>query len=322
MSRILYYAATIATILMASCTKNDNNENPVLPVYAAYTSMDDVYELLSVKGKSVTIDGTAGGTFYGNSGTRYLFEPNSFQKADGSAVTGIVQLETTEWLKKGDMIFSKMLPESDGESLFSGGELAVTAKYNGETIFLKPGKTFRANMPQGGVPEPGMIFFAGRSQTGNPNNNVNWRRTDSIPSRKIIYTPDTISIITDSIMICNADKYITGYESVDMNVTISAKDGSEIKTSTAIKSFAVYAGYNGMRPMDSNWGSSRTNDIIDARHVPVMPIYLTVFGLINNKFYGGILYVAAPNAGTHYSVVLEQVDAMAFRGQINVMTKK
>jgi len=138
--------------LVLSCSKSYND-------IAIYSSMDDVFSSLSVQSNVTTLDAAAGGTFYGASGTRYVFAPNSFQTASGATVTGKVQVTTSEYLQKGDMIFSKMLPISNNEPLLSGGEINVSASQNGQNIFMKPGTSFKANMPLTGSMPPGDCFF-------------------------------------------------------------------------------------------------------------------------------------------------------------------
>ena len=107
--------------------------------------MDEIFNMLSLQTKAATINADSGGVFYGNSGTRYIFKKSSFITAAGVNVSGNIQIVVNEILKKGDMIFSRVLPVSNGEPLFSGGEIYITASQTSQQIFLKPYYTFQAN---------------------------------------------------------------------------------------------------------------------------------------------------------------------------------
>ncbi len=101
-------------LVAGSCKKKEDTVSTSTSTFKTYGSMDEIFDALSLKPKVVSFDAAAGSSFYGNSGTRYIFQPNCFQDASGATVTGNVQVAATEWLKKGDMIFSGVLPISDG----------------------------------------------------------------------------------------------------------------------------------------------------------------------------------------------------------------
>src|ERR1700761_3187345 len=86
-------------VLVAACKKNDNsntNNNNSNTFTSARAAMNTVAPIA----KTVTIDAATGGSFYGNSGTRYTFPASAFISANGSLVTGNVQLQATEYLNK------------------------------------------------------------------------------------------------------------------------------------------------------------------------------------------------------------------------------
>jgi hypothetical protein len=313
--KLLSLSAIILLIaVVSSCSKKDDNNNTGAQSYGSYPSMDSVFNQLSVKSKFVTLDAVTGGSFYGNSGTRYVLQPNSFQDAAGVAVTGTVQIEVAEYLHKGDMIFSKVLPISVGEPLISGGELYINATQSGQNIYLKPGFTFKANVPQNKTPPSGLTFFRGQ-KVEDPINTVAWKSSDT-GYTDIIYNGngDTISIISDSLHWCNADKFLTAPNYQHFKVTI-ALTGTTITSSSAIKAYALYDNYNGLWPLGFG---SRTDNVYSEEHVPDVPVHFVVFGVVNSRFYGGVT-AATPKTGGNYTVTLTEVDPLAFKGQINAL---
>src|SRR4051812_42251522 len=127
MNRTILPALAIAALCIAACGKTYNpGPDPSGEPGGNYTMASAMAELM-VAPRTVTIDAGTGGTFNGNSGTRYSFPPNAFKTATGVIVTGNVAIQVSEYLKKSDMLFSGMLPISGGEPLLSGGEINVAA---------------------------------------------------------------------------------------------------------------------------------------------------------------------------------------------------
>ena len=303
----------------ASCKKNDNTVSS--PGYASYSSMNAIYDLLRNQPAYFTVNAATGGSFYGNSGTRYIFPANCFVDGTGANVTGNVQVAATEYLKKGDMIFSKMLPISGNEPLLSGGEISVTATQGGNKVFMKPGFTFRANIPQGGTAQQGMMLFLGRpvqdtAKIDTNINNVNWAFAIDTGHNGVTYIPsviDTISIISDSLRQCNADQFMTApnYQTFKVTVVVT---GATLSPTTEVKGFTLYDTFKGAWPLGCI--GSYANGVFTEQHVPNIPVHFAVYTLIDNKFYGGVL-AKTPVTGANYTVTLTQVDPVAFKGQLN-----
>lgn len=312
MKNTLLLSIALIALFAASCKKNDNNNTPA-PVYGTYSSIDTIFTMLAVPSKFVNIDAAAGGTFYGNSGTQYIFSPGCFIDGTGASVTGTVQMEVKELLLKGDMIFSKVLPVSGGDPLFSGGEVYAAATQSGQQLYLKPGYNFQANIPQGKTPLAGMSFFAGHI-VSDPANIVLWKPdADSVATGSVVYLGDTISIISDSLHWCNADQFITSPHYQTFTVTLSIT-GSPTVAPSSMLTYTLYDTYKGVWPM-----GSPANNIVSENHVPNIPVHFVSFGLINGKFYGGVT-AATPAANGNYVITLTQVDPTAFKGQLNNLT--
>lgn len=290
-------------------TTDNNNQKPT------FSSVSEVFNQLKVKPKTVTINASTGASFYGNSGTRYIIPANALEKMDGTAVSGNVDITVSEYLKKGDMIFSKMLPVSNGQPLISGGELDIKATQDGATLRLKDNMIFTANIPQEGTADPAMIFFMGEQTHDDKQNNVNWQRPQGQGAQGkgngvVVIAGDTLSLFSDSMMMCNADQFMTSPNYKTFTVDVTVTDAS-IVNEDDVYAYAVYDTYLGMWPM-MQYAAGKINE----NHVPGIPVHFVVFALIDGEFYGGISS-ATPDNGQTYSVTLTKTDADSFKEQVN-----
>src|SRR6185437_3037252 len=137
MKKIIFPLLVLLTLSVISCKKNDKS-SPANNTPGSYTSLSSIYRQLAPKSKIVTVNADDGSSFYGNSGTRYIFPAGAFVKGDGTNVTGNIQIEVNEFLNKSDMLFSEILPVSNGLPLLSAGEIYVNATQGGQKIYLKP----------------------------------------------------------------------------------------------------------------------------------------------------------------------------------------
>lgn len=309
-------ALGLLLFIYSSCKKTDPVSTPTTSSYGTYSSMDAVYSLLEVKPSYFTVNATTGGTFTGASGTKYKVPANCLQDASGVSVTGNVQFAASEYLKKGDMIFSKMLPVSNNEPLMSGGEINVTASVGGQTIYLKPGCQLSATFPRDKDSTGSMQLFRGDTVKAQGVNVVNWRnRVDSGHiGGGIVYNGDTITILPDSLGMCNADRFLFSPNYQTFTVTISVSGGASLGT-TSMTGMALYDNYKGVWPM-----SGYSNGVFSESHVPDVPVHFAVYGLINNRFYAGIS-PATPANGKNYLVTLFETDPTTFKSQLNNLTK-
>lgn len=306
-----------ACFFLFSCNKDRNNDVSV--VTPVQPTVDSIFSLLRLSPKVLTVNAAAGGSFFGNSGTRFFFYPNSFQTATGAIVTEDVQVSVTEYLKAGDMIFSKMLPVSDGEPLLSGGEFNISAAQNGQQVYLRPHYTFMANIPCSGADVSGMQFFVGRESVDTTQMLVNWvvPKVDSQNYHLIIlpqgpkYTVnDTLRIISDSLKMTNADRFMSSPNYQRFTVTASAP-GIVFDSNSYIMGYALYDTYLGAWPM-----RAFDKGVFYEGHVPDIPVHFVVFGLIDGKFYGGVT-AATPVTGANYIVNMTVEDPVTFKAQLN-----
>lgn len=330
MKKIALYAVVAALCgSVVSCNKKDNNQ-VVNQYYKSYPTLDSVFGLLSVKSQFFNIDAATGGSFYGAKGTRFIISPNSLQDGAGASVTGQVQIEVAEYMKRGDMIFSGVLPYSDGEPLVSGGEIYINATQSGQPVYLKPGFTFRANVPRNGDTTKGFVFFAGRQGPNAVENKVNWGlpNTDTVSGRVAYIAPivnpltrleDSLGIVSDSFQYCNPDFYYrTPTDLVTYEMTISTS-GKYLTSQRNMRAFMLDDKVNTIITT-KNATTSDANVTFSCTSPLNYKINHVAFALIDNHFYGGIL-TFTPIAGAKYSLTLTEVDPVAFKGQINAFYK-
>lgn len=235
--------------------------------------------------------------------------------ASGATVTGMIDMRLTEYLKKGDMLFSKIIPISNNEPILSGGEVNVVATQGGQPVYLKPFYTFTASVPTAGTPPDGMKLFTGQPVADTTIVKANWvqakRDSGTHANIGVVVYPgqDTLHILSDSLNLCNADQFMTtpNYQTFTVNVAVA---GATLP-STGIYGYTLYDSYKGVWPMFHYSAGSFAEG-----HVPNIPVHFVVFTLINGKFYGGTFGVTPANGST-YSVNLTEVDPAVFKSQLN-----
>lgn len=308
MPKYLYLPTVFVLLVCAACNNKPYDPGPVPNTPnnepAGIYTMASAMSAVAPKEKLVVLSATAGGTFHGNSGTRYEFPPNAFVTATGAAVTGNVEVRVTEYLKKADMLFSGVLPVSDEEPLISGGEVNVNVVQDGQELKLAPGVAFTANMPMKGAAAAGMDLFVGTASAGGK---VNWKRVDTATAtggwskNRIRTLSDSIGITSSTIRYCNADKFMSNpnYQKFSIIVNTDGLDYSE----DSITINTVYVEYNGVWPLRRRYGSS--NHVYEENHVPDIPVHFVVFAIIKGNFYAGVTS-ATPVTGGMYTVYLKK----------------
>src|SRR6185503_7513182 len=117
---------------------------------------------------------------------------------------------------------NKVLPVSNGNALFSGGEIYVSAAQGAQQIFMKPATMFQANIPQTGWYDSISNFFSGQVVSDNTTNIINWTFNDTGSHGYIINIGDTIRLFSDSMQWCNADRFISAPDYQTFTVTVNA----------------------------------------------------------------------------------------------------
>jgi hypothetical protein len=314
MNKPVFILAILMLFGATSCTKKSTtptttpNPNPV--TFLTYQSINVVFGLLTLPTKTVTINADSGGAFYGNSGTRYVFPKSAFQTAAAGNVSGNVQITVFEVLKKGDMIFNQVLPESNGDPLYSGGEINISAAQSSKQIFLKPSTTFEADIPQTGYYDSITSFYSGRVLAGNLSNNVNWTFNNVSSPGFITNIGDTIRLFCDSLQWCNAARTLSFPNYQSFKVTVIATNNTVDATSSLL-TYVMYDKHKGVYAMTGLNGNVYTET-----HVANIPVHFVSMALINGHFFAGVTAVTPTNNG-NYTVTMTEVDPYAFKGQLN-----
>ncbi|MCW3120754.1 MAG: hypothetical protein JWQ38_246 [Flavipsychrobacter sp.] len=330
MKKVLLPIVLLA-ILFAACKKKESTVSTAIttptvvttpsvtptPIskYKTYGSIDEIYNALKLQPTVVNFDAAAGASFYGNGGTRYVIPPNCLQTATGATVTGSVRVEVTDYIKKGDMIFSGVLPVSDGQPLISGGENNVVVSQGGQKLFLKSNSTYQANVPQAGTIDTSMTRFRGTLTGNTQDNRVNWRESSALITNSVVIVPsikvkDTLRLICDSFDFWNCDHFMSGSYTkpkfkVVLTVTGQTADLSDFRT------YAIFDKLNGLMTL-----SGYTTAGYAVSNVPNLPIHFISYGLIDKHFYAGVV-AATPAEGQTYTITLTETDPTEFKTTIN-----
>lgn len=317
MKKLIISAAVLMSVTASfvACKKSDNSSVINNPTPGPYTSLFSAFSDLAPKSKTVSINATSGGSFYGNSGTRYEFQPNSFQTLSGAVVTGNVDIQVLECTNNADMIFAKMLTISDDQLLYSAGEISVNATQGGVPVYIRPGMSYKANMPTNtGASTSGMSFYKGVPTPDLPGSIVNWKLIsgDSLNAR-LVYNGDTIVLTPDSLGMSNCDKLaLVDFVHIDLKL-----DG--ISTTLKQSDFMAYfipSNFLATYPlkMDSfGAGVCKSSKIIkQGSHIVLCAVY-------NGYFYGGILTNTSVTDGSTYTIKLSQTTPSAFKALINAL---
>lgn len=316
-SKLLATLALGVFVALASCKKNEDPKvtpTPTpTPTPGPYSSLSKAFEEVAPKSKTVTINAAVGGTFYGNSGTRYIFMPNSFINSAGTVVSGNIEIEVLECTNEADMIFSKMLTVSNGTPLISAGEINVKVSQSGAPLNIRPGYTYTVNMPTNkGAATAGMQYFTGAPTSTVQGSIVNWNlgiRKDSLAS--IIYNGDTITMFPDSIGFKNLDKFPT---SDFVNVDIKIDGFNPTLKQEDFTCYSIIDGLLSAAPINSYDMSGAT---IKSTRLLKLKSHYVFCGIYNGEFYGGILKDVSAVNGNTYTITVSKMTPPAFKTLIN-----
>ncbi len=186
LQRIAFPALIAASLmLIASCSKNSSDTNPVFNPNTGntnlhtYTEPDTNYDrshlnqlFSALRYTPQTFSVTAGQmtTVHGASGTLLTFYPNSFKDVNGNLITGgTVQLKLVEMYKPGSMIANRAITIDNNGILQSGGEVYISATRNNQEVYANKYRIgFKSNGPVSQV----MALFYGNAN--NPDSLVTW----------------------------------------------------------------------------------------------------------------------------------------------------
>ena len=309
---LLLFIPAIIALLVFSCKKDNTNLNTVTP--PLYASLDDVFARTAPLATTQSIVVSTGGEVISKGGTHIIFPRDAFQSFSGTIITGSVDVKVYDWVKKGDMIFGKVLPVSNNEALNTSGQAYIEVTQNGIPVRLRKGVYARVAFPTykpNHQANSGDNVYLGQKITGSVNT-VNWWGTD--PVATVDYsTTDTTAVLTDSFRYIAASHTLPSSGYSNFTVRISAPVQLEQTLAVAILTDTSY-GIKSVYPV-----ASAINNSISAQHIPTQMQYFVVMGINKGVFYGGTKLILQPATDSIYQVTVQQVDPQAFRLDLNAL---
>ena len=298
--------AIAITGLIGSCTKSYS------PTTGPYQNLQIALQTIATAEITTTVDATTGGTFYGNSGTRYVIPRNAFQTSGGTQVTGNVTVLTAEFLSKTDMIFSGIIPYSLLGNLATAGEIYILPAQNASTLNFTTDIRYQAIMPQQktNYELDSLSLFYGRqdpvSQT------VSWLSNPSQPGSVAVTSGDSVTINGSATGFVSAGEFIDVSNSQYPTFTVTPSvTGAKITDTVA--AFVVYDGYNSIWLMQN---VNEANHVFTESKVRPIPFHLVLMTVINGYFYGGIVAVSQVSNGANYTVNMIQIAPSDFKTMV------
>lgn len=312
MKKLNYYSAALFMLflLFAACDKKGKISPD--PPFDTYNSLEELFDKMETKYLNIEIDAATTSSFYGASGTRYTIYGQSLETEDGQPVTGQVDIQVAEYLERGDMIFSKMLPISQGEPLITGGQIDIRITQNGKPLRLKNGYQFTANVPQRLPADTAMRLYHGTPVANDVQNKVDWGVavvSPNIEINRLVVGKDTISIFSDSLTFCNIDRVMPDVPKVKTTISFTV-DGSNMSITEGVYAYALYSNFNAVMPLYI------IDNVSAARELRAVQTQLVVFTVIDKKFYGGVTDVL-PVSGGSYTISLKATDPKTFKQMLN-----
>jgi hypothetical protein len=306
-SSFLLIIPALLVALFSSCKKDDGSHNTTTP--GSYRSLDEAMLSTAPKAKSTSLIVASGDTLYSYGGTRFIIPPNVFETLNGGKVTGSVNITIQDWLKKGDMIFGRVLPLNYGAVLNSGGEAFIQVTQNGQVLRIRKDTFITVQFPQFGSGLTGLTGWTGRAVIGSANT-VNWLPADPTQIAPGPNTADSIAVICDTLHYIQAANPLTA--STYANFTVKVTGPVELEQSMA---YAMYDNIKAVFPLPSV-----TNGQVNAVQVPLVPsvpMHIAVMGINKGQFFGGFVAVDNPQSDSTYTVKLTAQEPPTVRLQMN-----
>ena len=182
----------IASGAIWACNKEDVDDDPSTPPVntpnTAFTALFE--ENIADAEESYSVNAGWGSQIVATQGTRLNFSPGAFVHADGSPVTGVVDVKVVEVLSIGDMIWlnKQTLGNDNGtlRLLRSGGALSITAFQGGEQLGTTEGGLL-VEIPTL-VGDPAMEFFTGEEDA---EGRMIWSPVDTVT---VAVVPDYVEV--------------------------------------------------------------------------------------------------------------------------------
>ena len=316
MKKLALFVLT-GTLIFTACKKEEITDTTATTTTSSgFNSIEDYFSSKSPTAQEFTLNAEDGGEFTTDKGSKITIPANAFFSANGNVVTGIIDVEFNEIFSKSDMIFSGVLPVSNGFNpgmvLNSGGEFSIEAFQNGDDLRVAENMFVEVEIPAQAVNGENNfmeLFIAGPvnndtvvdwgfpvNNGDDPNNN--WNDSIGGASSFTFNSADgTYSISLDTLGWANIDAFnwqITYFDCtfiLEIDSTLGVSASLDNSNTTA---FAVFEGQNAVWPVGvSGWGSIQ-NDTILETHLADVPLNLLVISVISGDLYYGVLDITSP----------------------------
>ncbi len=316
MKKVIFLLLAVISVNIISCKKSETSPAIQAPIgnpnyqstSGPYGSLRSIYNSLCPTPTIITIDPDTSSILYGKSAS-YSIPSFCFLTQDGTLARDSVQIEINEFLRKGDILFSGVLPAEDGNPLLSSGEVYINATKNGEKLIIGPsGFPLMLSFPRlEGIHNDGMSIFQGYPYPS-ANGILNWVVADKNQTSINIYSSGFNQFFTDTLGYFSMSKPIDNADFQDFILKIS---GVTIPGDSSIGAYAIYDDYR------SVWAMNNIKDsTIHEKQVAKLPVHFVVFTVVNGYFYGGIT-AATPSTGATYTVNLLQTDPVKFKATLD-----
>ncbi len=302
---LLFLLPALALLFTYSCKRSNDGLNTVTP--GGYPTLDEIFARTSVPATTLSFKVSSGADFFSKGGTHIYIPRDAFQTYTGAIVTGSVDVKVVDWVQKGDMVFSKVLPLSNNQPLATSGQIYLEITQNGRPVRLRKDYYAIIIFPQYGLMGSNDELYLGREVIGAANT-VNWYGTDT--AGRFLYTiPDSVAMRTDSLNYIAASHLMPNSGDYSFKVRVNAEVNMD-----QTMAVALYDNMKAAFPV-----ASAINNVIHAEHVPGGSLHLAVMGVNRGIFYGGIVPIASPATDSVYDVKLDAVDPQDFRARLNAL---
>ena len=297
---ILIIAIALVGSIFLSCNKEDENPSTDTPDPTTETEEPSAVDLRNFfldnrenKVQSFTEDASSSITITTNSGSTFGFVASSFQKADGSVVSGNIDIEIIELLDKRDMVLTNTptmgnLQNGGRAPLISGGQFRITASQNGEELELRNGYNVTAQITAPNGVDLNMEAFYGTTT----DDTLTW---DSVDSSLVFGQGNTYTAFFDSINWINLDYFMnSGGNNTQVEV--------ELPQGFNNTNVALFVSFDGMNSLANLYNGQNNVFTTNPYEIPVgTSVHFIAVAFINGDPHAAI--VPATIGNNHYEVI-------------------
>lgn len=251
----------LLAVLALSCGKDIDVFIPDDPVPVEPTPLtgqiSDFFDAVQPEAFSANLDISLGGTFQTPGNNYFTLEPNSLIDADGQVIQGLVTIEITEVLSKGDMIVHDTPTESNNMLIESAGAFHIKIRQGDKELALAPNQEgLTVQIPITGNYNPNMELFYGKREN---DGSFNWEEADDDPDNQfsvwITETYDSLAqswgisyeFLTQRLDWINCDAF-----TAETELTAISLDLPESYTDTNSVAYMVFEDFNSILPIPWN----------------------------------------------------------------------